>query len=71
MLAAGRLVAVLPCVQSKQFAAVQAADEARHVEVFPIDSGSKGLMEQGLTGSIWDMVVLTTLVLIEGADNFV
>jgi len=34
MLAAGRLMAMLPDLPSKQFAAAQAADESRHVEIF-------------------------------------
>src|SRR5690606_22492880 len=34
MMAAGRLVEVLPCLSAKSFAAQQAADEARHAEVF-------------------------------------
>ncbi len=78
MIAAARLVEVLPDTRAKQFAASQACDEARHVEIFdrllkekiglfyPIDDGLKSLIEQGLGDSRWDMVVLTTQILIEG-----
>lgn len=78
MIAAARLVEVLPDTRTKQFAASQACDEARHVEIFdrllkekiglfyPIDDGLKSLIEQGLGDSRWDMVVLTTQILIEG-----
>jgi ribonucleotide reductase beta subunit family protein with ferritin-like domain len=78
MLAAARLVEVLPDARSKQFAALQACDEARHVEIFDrllktkikqlytIDDGLQSLIQQGLSDSRWDMVVLTTQILIEG-----
>lgn len=78
MIAAARLVEVLPQIKAKQFAATQAADEARHVEIFdrllkekigmsyPIDDGVKDLIDQGLSDSRWDFVVLTTQILIEG-----
>jgi hypothetical protein len=78
LLAAARLVQVLPDVMGKQMAAQQVADEARHVEVFerlirekiqiryPADAGLKALIEEGLRDSRWDFVVLTTQVLIEG-----
>jgi hypothetical protein len=78
MLAAARLVQVLPDVIGKQMAAQQVADEARHVEVFerlirekiqiryPADAGLKALIEEGLRDNRWDFVVLTTQVLIEG-----
>jgi hypothetical protein len=78
LLAAARLVQVLPDVMGKQMAAQQVADEARHIEVFerlirekiqiryPADAGLKALIEEGLRDSRWDFVVLTTQVLIEG-----
>jgi hypothetical protein len=78
LLAAARLVQVLPDVMGKQMAAQQVADEARHIEVFerlirekiqiryPADVGLKALIEEGLRDSRWDFVVLTTQVLIEG-----
>ena len=78
LLAAARLVQVLPDVMGKQMAAHQVADEARHIEVFerlirekiqiryPADDGLKALIEEGLRDSRWDFVMLTTQVLIEG-----
>lgn len=78
LMAAARLVQILPDTMGKQMAAQQAADEARHIEVFerlirekiqlryPADAGLKALIEEGLRDSRWDFVVLTTQVLIEG-----
>jgi hypothetical protein len=78
LLAAGRLVALLPDLPAKRFAAVQAVDEARHValferllrerlgELFPLGSGLKSIIEQGLGDRRWDMVVLGTQVVVEG-----
>jgi hypothetical protein len=78
LMAAARLVQILPDVMGKQMAAQQVADEARHVEVFerlicekiqiryPADTGLKALIEEGLCDHRWDFVVLTTQVLIEG-----
>jgi hypothetical protein len=78
MLAAARLVEVAPDMATKKFAATQAADEARHVEImqrlvhqklglaYDMDDGLKALIEAGLSDSRWDFVVLTTQVLIEG-----
>lgn len=78
LMAAARLVQILPDITGKQMAAQQVADEARHIEVFerlirekirlyyPADPGLKALIEEGLRDSRWDFVVLTTQVLIEG-----
>lgn len=78
MMAAARLVQILPDAAGKQMAAQQVADEARHIEIFERlisekiqlryapDSGLKALIEEGLRDSRWDFVVLTTQVLIEG-----
>jgi P-aminobenzoate N-oxygenase AurF len=78
MISAARLVEVLPDISSKQFAAQQASDEARHVQVFnklvkehlpfkyDIDRGVQDLIREGLSDSRWDFVVLTTQILIEG-----
>lgn len=78
MMAAARLVQILPDAMGKQMAAQQVADEARHIEIFerlirekikvryPPDPGLKALIEEGLRDSRWDFVVLTTQVLIEG-----
>jgi len=60
------------------YAATQVMDEARHVEAYsrllhekfelayPITSGLKALLEDGLTDSRWDMTYLTMQILIEG-----
>ncbi len=78
LMAAAKLVQVLPTIEGKQFAATQVIDEARHVELFsrlltdkiglayPIDTGLQSLIECGLADNRWDMVVLTTQILIEG-----
>ncbi len=78
MLAAGRLIEVLPELSAKNFAAQQAADEARHAEVFShllhnkigifydFDDGISSLIRWGLSDRRWDFVVLTTQVLLEG-----
>lgn len=78
MMAAARLVQILPDAMGKQMAAQQVADEARHIEIFerlirekiqlryPPNPGLKALIEEGLRDSRWDFVVLTTQVLIEG-----
>jgi hypothetical protein len=79
LLGATRLVEVLPDIHNKCLAAMQVVDEARHVfvfekmlrekmdgQLFALDSGLKTLIQTGLNDSQWDMVVLTTQVLIEG-----
>lgn len=78
MLAAGRLIEVMPELAAKNFAAQQAADEARHAEVFShlahtkigifydFDDGISSLIRWGLSDQRWDFVVLTTQVLLEG-----
>lgn len=78
LLAAGRLVQVLPDALGKQFAAQQAADEARHIEVFKrlindkigthyaMDRGVAEFFAIGMTDTRWDFAVLTSQILIEG-----
>ncbi len=79
LLAAARLVEVLPDINGKRLAAMQVADEARHVtlferllrekmegQLFTLDPGLRHVIHTGLTDPRWDMVVLTTHVLIEG-----
>lgn len=78
LIACGRLIQCVPSVLSKQNAAMQATDEARHVEIFqrlihdkvriqyPMDAGVKSLLGHGLASPHWDYVVLTTQILIEG-----
>lgn len=78
LIAAARLVEIVPDIRVKRFAAQQAADEARHVEVFtrlvndkigsahPLDPGLAAMISTGLSDGRWDFVMLTTQVLLEG-----
>ncbi len=78
LIAAGRIVQAAPDLNAKMFAATQAMDEARHVEIYrrllheklqlwyPITPGLRALIEGGLRDARWDMTYLTTQVLIEG-----
>lgn len=78
LVAAGRLIQVLPCALGKQFAAQQAADEARHIEVFrrivadkigtayQMDPGVSEFFSIGLSDPRWDFAMLTSQILIEG-----
>jgi hypothetical protein len=78
LIAAGRLVQVMPTALAKQFAAQQADDEARHIEVFErlisekvgtrygMDQGVSEFFSVGLSDPRWDFSVLTSQILIEG-----
>ncbi|QQR88675.1 MAG: ferritin-like domain-containing protein [Myxococcales bacterium] len=78
LIATSKLVQSAPSIDEKFFAATQAIDEARHVEVFsrllrdkikvayPISEQLKKLLENGLSDRRWDMTYLTMQVLIEG-----
>ncbi|MGC4061899.1 MAG: ferritin-like domain-containing protein [Aquabacterium sp.] len=78
LLAAGRLIQVMPHALGKQFAAQQADDEARHIEVFErlisekvgtrygMDEGVLAFFKMGLSDPRWDFAVLTSQILIEG-----
>lgn len=78
LIAAGRLTQSLPFVMGKRFAAQQAADEARHIEVFErlvkekigtayeMDPAVLAFLQCGLSDARWDFGVLTSQVLIEG-----
>jgi hypothetical protein len=78
LIATAKIVATVPDLDSKFYAATQVMDEARHVEAYkrllhekmeltyPITSGLKTLLEQGLTDRRWDMSYLTMQILIEG-----
>lgn len=78
LIAASRLAEVLPDIDSKLYAAEQAADEARHVEAFlryvtdhiPVPyAASPALAEllgQVLRDSRWDIVAVGMQILIEG-----
>lgn len=76
LVAAGRLTAAIPDIEAKSVAAAQAADEARHVEVFaryirervpdpyPIAPSLATLLYQSLAGE-WDLTALGVHVVVE------
>jgi hypothetical protein len=78
LLVASRLVETVPELDAKFYAAVQVADEARHVEAFaryltvklsgyyPVNSHLRAFMYDLLTESRWDMTYLGMQVMIEG-----
>jgi hypothetical protein len=79
MITGARIVATVPDIDAKFYAATQTMDEARHVEVFdkllrdkmgmdpmPISKPLATLLEQTLSDSRWDMPYLGMQVLIEG-----
>lgn len=77
LVAAGRLVEVVPDVESKAYAASQAADEARHVEVFaryvrdklpggyPVSAALAELLADILSDARWDMTTLGMQIMVE------
>jgi hypothetical protein len=78
LIATAKIVATVPDMNAKFYAATQVMDEARHVEAYkrllheklkiayPINSALKVLLEQTLTDRRWDMTYLGMQVLIEG-----
>jgi hypothetical protein len=78
LLAATQLVASVPDMDSKYYAATQVVDEARHVEVYdrylhekigfsyPISPHLKTLLDLILTDSRWDMKLLGMQIMVEG-----
>jgi hypothetical protein len=78
LIATAKIVQSVPDLDSKFYAATQVMDEARHVEAYkrllhekfglayPISSGLKSLLENGLSDNRWDMTYLTMQILIEG-----
>jgi hypothetical protein len=78
LLAAAKLVQQAPTLEAKYAAATQVIDEARHVEVYarllhdklglfyPVTPALRGLLENVLADSRWDMTCLGVHVLIEG-----
>jgi len=78
LLGAAQLAVQLPWAAAKQFAAMQAADEARHVEVFRryltdktrvsyhVQSGLEELLRATLTDTRWDITFLGVQIMIEG-----
>jgi len=78
LIATSKIVMTVPDADAKFYASTQVMDEARHVEAFsrllhqkvklayPITTGLKTLLEQGLSDRRWDMTYLTMQILIEG-----
>ncbi len=78
LMAATQLVASVPDLESKYYAATQVVDEARHVEVYdrylhekigfsyPINVHLKKLLDLILTDSRWDMKLLGMQIMVEG-----
>ena len=78
LVCASKLVQAVPDMDSKQFAATQVIDEARHVEVFarflnekvgliyPINVNLQSLFEDIVLDARWDMTYLGLQVLVEG-----
>src|SRR5471032_759862 len=78
LIATAKIVATVPDMNAKFYAATQVMDEARHVEsykrllhekfelAYPINKSLKTLLEQTLTDRRWDMTYLGMQVLIEG-----
>jgi hypothetical protein len=78
LIATSKIVATVPDMNAKFYAATQVMDEARHVEAYkrllhekfslayPINPQLKTLLEQTLTDRRWDMTYLGMQVLIEG-----
>jgi len=78
LIAAAKIVATVPDMNAKFYAATQVMDEARHVEAYkrllheklgvayPINKALQTLLEQTLTDRRWDMTYLGMQVLIEG-----
>lgn len=77
LVVAGRLVDVVPDLDSKFYAASQAVDEARHVEVFyrylhdkvpsvyPISAPLRSLIDDILADSRWDITALGMQIMVE------
>lgn len=77
LVVAARLVEVVPDLDSKYYAASQAADEARHVEAFsrylgekipdpyPISSQLKALLTDILSDTRWDVTALGMQIMVE------
>jgi hypothetical protein len=77
LVVAGRLAGAMPDIDSKMFAASQAVDEARHVEVFsrylqekipepyPITSSLKSLLGDVLRDGRWDVTTLGMGIMVE------
>ncbi|MEU0383198.1 ferritin-like domain-containing protein [Streptomyces chartreusis] len=75
--ATARLVETVPDLEAKFYAAVQVADEARHVDAYaryltklgscyPINGGLRALLENIMSESRWDMIYLGMQIIVEG-----
>jgi hypothetical protein len=78
LICAARITETVPWIDAKYYAATQAMDEARHVEVFaryldeklgskyPISPHLRALLEDIITDSRWDVTYLGMQVVVEG-----
>ncbi|MEV4439615.1 ferritin-like domain-containing protein [Streptomyces sp. NPDC049577] len=78
LVCASRIVECVPDLDAKFYAATQAMDEARHVEIFsrflhekvgmvhPVEGSLRALLDDTLRDSRWDLPCLGMQVLIEG-----
>jgi hypothetical protein len=78
LLCTARIVETVPWVDAKYYAATQVMDEARHVEVFAryldeklghqhrINENLKGILDDILSDSRWDIVYLGMQIMVEG-----
>src|SRR5215470_1470126 len=78
LMTASQLVSCVPWIDAKYYAATQAMDEARHVEVFsrylreklewefPINENLRKLLDAILTDERWDLKYLGMQILVEG-----
>jgi hypothetical protein len=78
LLCTARIVETVPWVDAKYYAATQVMDEARHVEVFAryldeklghqhrINDNLKGILDDILSDSRWDIVYLGMQIMVEG-----
>src|SRR4030095_4074781 len=81
LLAAAQIVDATPWMEAKFYGSTQVMDEARHVEVFSrylneklggpyrINPNLKGLLDQILTDSRWDMKYLGMQITVEGLQR--
>ncbi len=78
LVCSAKIVATVPQLDSKFYAATQTMDEARHVETYarylndklqltyPIDDSLKALLDQTISDGRWDFTYLGMQVMIEG-----
>ncbi len=78
LVCSAKIVATVPQLDSKFYAATQTMDEARHVETYarylndklqltyPIDGSLKALLDQTISDGRWDFTYLGMQVMIEG-----